>query len=110
MCIFMHNTKLHFIGITAEGKNGQTYVKNAMYGYISTFCYLLTSEYSNHIYFLQLSSSSHPLAPPLCNREHPSANFCLFDASLLTLTPPRLGSTKGPSCRTAVSIVNFKCK
>lgn len=50
MCIFMHNTKLHFIGITAEGKNCQTYVKNAMYGYISTFCYLLTSEYSNHIY------------------------------------------------------------
>lgn len=65
MCIFMHNTKLHFIGITAEGKNCQTYVKNAMYGYISTFCYLLTSEYSNHIYFCNCQAH-HILWHRLC--------------------------------------------
>lgn len=44
MCIFMHNTKLHFIGITAEGKYCQTYVRNAMYGYTLLFLKFLNIQ------------------------------------------------------------------
>lgn len=68
----MHNTKLHFIGITAEGKKSTNiFSKNAMYDY---------SKVISKFLCIQTTSISQPIKPITSfgttsdQREYPSGN------------------------------------